>query len=179
MGDSSRTPQPSWALGRSWAASPRRPCWITCVRLDPAASPRAPRRGSLRSHAPEACSPTCPVLIHSGARSLARSHMLSTQSYGVAVSGSYAYVTGADSKSLVVIDISNPATPVIRGSVVSSSLLDHVRVTQSRGARMASGAALASATRSYSHPRRHSLHLLLRTYSFALTCCPHRLSASP
>ena len=73
--------------------------------------------------------------------------MLSTQSYGVAVSGSYAYVTGADSKSLVVIDISNPASPVIRGSVVSSSLLDHVRVTQSRGARMASGAALASATR--------------------------------
>ncbi|KOO26123.1 lvivd repeat-containing protein, partial [Chrysochromulina tobinii] len=42
----------------------------------------------------------------------------------VAVSGSYAYVVGESSKSLVVVDISNPATPVIRGSVVSSSLLD-------------------------------------------------------
>ena len=43
------------------------------------------------------------------------------------MSGSYAYVTGEVSKSLVVIDISNPASPVIRGSVVSSSLLDGVR----------------------------------------------------
>ena len=145
----------------------------------PCASPRAPRRGSLRPHAPQACAPTCPVLIYSGARSLAPSHVLSTQANFVAVSGSYAYVTGMWSWSLVVVDISNPASPVIRGSVVSSSLLDHVRVTQSRGARMASGAALASATRSYSHPRRHSLHLLLRTYSFALTCCPHSLITSP
>ena len=146
----------------------------------PCASPRAPRRGSLRSHAPQACSPTCPVLIHSGARSLARSHVLSTQANFVAVSGSYAYVTGMYSRSLVVVDISNPASPVIRGSAVSSSLLDHVRVTQSRGARMASGAALASATRaSYSHPRRHSLHLLSRTYSFTLTCCAHSLITSP
>jgi hypothetical protein len=145
----------------------------------PCASPRAPRRGSLRSHAPQACSPTCPVLIHSGARSLARSHVLSTQANFVAVSGSYAYVTGMFSDSLVVVDISNPASPVIRG-MVSSSLLDHVRVTQSRGARMASGAALASATRaSYSHPRRHSLHLLSRTYSFTLTCCAHSLITSP
>ena len=71
--------------------------------------------------------------------------MLSTQSYGVAVSGSYAYVTGADSKSLVVVDVSNPASPVIRGSVVSSSLLDGVRVTLSCGARMGSCAALRTA----------------------------------
>ena len=73
--------------------------------------------------------------------------MLSTQANFVAVSGSYAYVTGMYSDSLVVVDISNPASPVIRGSAVSSSLLDGVRVTQSRGARMASGAALAPATR--------------------------------
>ena len=46
-----------------------------------------------------------------------------TQAYDVAVSGAYAYVTAAFSKSLVVIDISNPASPVIQGSVVSSSLL--------------------------------------------------------
>jgi hypothetical protein len=61
------------------------------------------------------------------------------------VSGSYVYVVGHLSDSLVVIDISNPASPVIRGSVVSSSLLDGVRVTLSCGARMASGAALLSA----------------------------------
>jgi hypothetical protein len=36
----------------------------------------------------------------------------------VAVSGSYAYVAGYHSYSLVVIDISNPASPVIRGSVL-------------------------------------------------------------
>jgi hypothetical protein len=62
--------------------------------------------------------------------SLARSHVLCTQPLGVAVSGSCAYVTGQFSDSLVVIDISNPASPVIRGSVVSSSLLDGVRATQ-------------------------------------------------
>jgi len=48
----------------------------------------------------------------------------------VAVSGSYAYVAGHTSYSLVVVDISNPASPVIRGSVVSSSLLYGVRATQ-------------------------------------------------
>ena len=45
----------------------------------------------------------------------------------VAVSGSYAYVAGRYSKSLVVVNISNPASPAIRGSVISSSLLDEVR----------------------------------------------------
>ena len=39
----------------------------------------------------------------------------------VAVSGSYAYVAGRFSYSLTVVDISNPASPVIRGSVVSVS----------------------------------------------------------
>ena len=53
--------------------------------------------------------------------------MLCAQASAVAVSGSYAYVTGEASDSLVVVDISNPASPVIRGSVVSSSLLDGVR----------------------------------------------------
>ena len=47
------------------------------------------------------------------------------------MSGSYAYVAGRDSDSLVVIDISNPASPAIRGSVVSSSLLNGVRVAMS------------------------------------------------
>ena len=68
--------------------------------------------------------------------------MLSTQPNYVAVSGSYAYVAAFLSDSLVVVDISNPASPVIRGSVVSSSLLDGVRVTLSCGAQMASCAAL-------------------------------------
>ena len=57
------------------------------------------------------------------------------------MSGSYAYVVGEYSDSLVVIDISNPASPVIRGSVVSSSLLDWVRVRPGASrARMTSGA---------------------------------------
>ena len=57
--------------------------------------------------------------------------MLCTQAYDVAVSGSYAYVTAQGSDSLVVVDISNPTSPVIRGSVVSSSLLDYVRAARS------------------------------------------------
>ena len=61
------------------------------------------------------------------------------------MSGSYAYVTGQGSDSLVVVDISNPASPVIRGSVVSSILMDGVREARSCGAWLASGAALASA----------------------------------
>ena len=39
------------------------------------------------------------------------------------MSGSYAYVAAYRSNSLVVVDISTPASPVIRGSVVSSSLM--------------------------------------------------------
>ena len=60
--------------------------------------------------------------------------MLCTQAAGVAVSGSYAYVTAYLSDSLVVFDISNPASPVIRGSVVSSTVLDGVREARSCGA---------------------------------------------
>ncbi len=47
------------------------------------------------------------------------------------MSGSYAYVTGQYSNALVVVDISNPVSPAIRGSVVSSSLLEQVRATRS------------------------------------------------
>jgi hypothetical protein len=46
------------------------------------------------------------------------------------VSGSFAYVAALGSDSLAVVDISNPASPAVRGSVVSSSLLDGVRATQ-------------------------------------------------
>jgi hypothetical protein len=86
------------------------------------------------------------------------------------VSGSYAYVAAPYSDSLVVVDISNPAIPVIRGSVVSSSLLDHVRVTQGRPfmmlARPRRGASAADAL------SRALPHLLSRA-------CAHRLMASP
>ena len=51
--------------------------------------------------------------------------MLCSQAHFVAISGSYAYVAAEWSDALVVVDISNPASPVIRGRVVSSSLLDH------------------------------------------------------
>jgi hypothetical protein len=50
--------------------------------------------------------------------------VLCTQPYDVAVSGSYAYVAATNSDSLVVVNIINPASPVIWGSVVSSSLMD-------------------------------------------------------
>jgi hypothetical protein len=64
------------------------------------------------------------MLSRAFTRSLSRAyHVLCTQAWGVAVSGSYAYVAALFSDSLVVVDISNPASPVIRGSVVSSSLL--------------------------------------------------------
>ena len=72
--------------------------------------------------------------------------MLCLQAIAVAVSGTYAYVTADISDSLVVVDVSNPASPVIRGSVVSSTLLNGVRVRPGAlCARMVSGAALASA----------------------------------
>ena len=53
--------------------------------------------------------------------------LVCAQAYGVAVAGSYAYVTGGASDSLAVIDISNPASPSIVGSVSSSSVMDYVR----------------------------------------------------
>ena len=99
---------------------------------------------------------------------------------GVAVSGSYAYVTAAWSDSLVVIDVSNPASPVIRGSVLSSSLMDGVRVTQSSVARMASGAAHApSPSIVLASAAPPPVDSLSRSHSLALTCCAHRRMASP
>ena len=77
------------------------------------------------------------LLMPSRTRSLARSRVLCSQALGVAVSGSYAYVTAHFSKSLVVVDISNPASPAVRGSVVSSSLLNGVREAGELRARMA------------------------------------------
>ena len=63
------------------------------------------------------------------ARALTRSpsRAVCVQAYGVVVSGSFAYVAAGLSNSLVVVDISNPASPVIRGSVVSSSLMLNAR----------------------------------------------------
>ena len=119
------------------------------------------------------------------ADALSHSHSLAalmcTQADGVAVSGSYAYVTGYYSDSLVVVDISNPASPVIRGSVVSSSLLDGVRVRPGAlCARMVSGAALASAPSivlaSAAPPPADALS---RSHSLAITRCVHRQLASP
>ena len=47
------------------------------------------------------------------------------------MNGSYAYVTAFYSDALVVVDVSNPASPVIRGSVASSSLMNYVRAVWS------------------------------------------------
>jgi len=81
--------------------------------------------------------------------------VLCTQAYGVAVSGSYAYVTAHVSDALVVIDISNPASPVIRGSVVSSTDLDWVRVRPGASrARMTSGAVACVRPAHHARARR-------------------------
>ena len=80
--------------------------------------------------APAAAPPPADALSCFHAR--ARCHVLCAQASFVAVGGSCAYVTGQYSNSLVVIDISDPASPVIRGSVVSSSLLEQVRDAELR-----------------------------------------------
>ena len=76
-----------------------------------------------------------------------RTHLLCTQANSVAVSGSYAYVTAYLSHSLVVVDISNPASPAVRGSVVSSTVLNGVREAGScaRGWRRARRACVRTA----------------------------------
>jgi hypothetical protein len=100
------------------------------------------------------------------------------------VSGSYAYVAAFLSDALVVVDVSNPASPVIRGSVVSSSLLNTVRAIQFCDRSLWRGWRRAPRLRrhlpSYSHPQRHRLlDALSRVHVLALTCCACRLSASP
>ena len=100
------------------------------------------------------------------ALSLARSHVLCPQAIDVAVSGSYAYVAAHLSHSLVVVDVSNPASPIIRGSVVSSSLLAGVGLALIASISLVSAAPLPAEALSSPH-------------SLALTYCAHRLSTSP
>jgi hypothetical protein len=92
--------------------------------------------------------------------------VLCTQAIYVAVSGSYAYVAAWMSNSLVVIDISNPASPVIRGSVVSSSFLDGVRVALNFVHHACPLGAAAADVLALSLARPHVL-------------CTHRLMPSP
>jgi hypothetical protein len=75
----------------------------------------------------------------------------------VALSGSYAYVAAANSDALVVIDVSNPASPVIRGSVVSSSFLLYVRVALSFVHHACPRGASAADVRALSLARPHVL----------------------
>ena len=130
-------------------------------------------------HSPPPPPPSPPPAAGSIVGSVASASLLD-YALGVAVSGSYAYVTAAWSDSLVVIDVSNPASPVIRGSVLSSSLMDGVRVTQSSVARMASGAAHApSPSMMLASAAPPPVDSLSRSHSLALTCCAHRRMASP
>ena len=69
--------------------------------------------------------------VPSRALTCSLSRVLCAQAAKVAVSGSYAYVAAHYSNSLVVVDISDPVSPVIRGSVVSPSLLVQVRAARS------------------------------------------------
>ena len=50
-----------------------------------------------------------------------------SQAVGVTVRGSFAYVTGYKSDSLAVVNVSDPTSPSIVGSVVSTSVMDGVR----------------------------------------------------
>ena len=93
-------------------------------------------------------------------------HVLCAQVQAVAVSGSYAYVVAWNSNSLVVVDINNPASPVIRGSVVSSSFLDGVRVALSFVHHACTRGASAADVRAPSLAHSHVL-------------CTHRLMPSP
>ena len=90
--------------------------------------------------------------------------MLSKQASFVAVSGSYAYVAAYVSNALVVVDVSNPASPAIRGSVVSSSFLDGVRV------------ALSFVHHAY--PRGASADVLALSLARSHVLCTHRLMPS-
>ena len=120
------------------------------------------------------------MLSRALSRSRACSHLLCTQAIGVAVSGSFAYVAGYGSHSLVVIDVSNPASPVIRGSVVSSSLLGGVRVRP--GASRADDLGrrgMRPPRPSRSHVRgATAIDTLSRSHALALTCCAHSLMTS-
>jgi hypothetical protein len=97
------------------------------------------------------------------------------------MSGPYAYVAAQGSYSLVVVDISNPASPVIRGSVVSSSLLDHVRVRPGAlRAGMASGAAACVRTAHHARARgATAVDALLSAHLLARMFCARRRLASP
>jgi hypothetical protein len=92
------------------------------------------------------------------------------------VSSSYAYVTAEISDSLVVVDIGNPASPVIRGSVVSSSLLDRVRVRRGAATVIELGrrlVALASAPSIMLAPAVRPLTVLSRALTRSLSRAVH------
>jgi hypothetical protein len=105
------------------------------------------------------------------AEAISRSYLLCTPVHSVALSGSYAYAAAAWCDTLVVVDISNPASPVIRGSVVSSSLLNYVRAAWSCGRGWPRTPRHASAPSiTPPRPRHHRLLMLSR----ALTRSPSR-----
>ena len=93
------------------------------------------------------------------------------------MSGSYAYVTADQSDALVVVDVSNPASPVIRGSVVSLSLMEFVRAACSFARADGIGRhGMRPHRLSCSRPQRHSLLIPSRAHALALA---HRRLASP
>ena len=109
----------------------------------------------------------------------ALSRAVHTQAHAVAVRGSYAYVAAHASYALMVIDISNPASPVIWGSVVSSSLLNGVRATQFCDRGRPQAPRNASAPPSVLAPAAPlPTDALSRSLSLAVTCCVHRLVSS-
>ena len=70
----------------------------------------------------------CPhvALVTSFARECAPARSCLLQAFGVAVSGTYAYVVGVNSDSLAVVDVSTPSSPTLAGSLIDSTNMDGV-----------------------------------------------------
>ena len=106
--------------------------------------------------------------------------MLCSQAYGVAVSGSYAYVAalGSDSLVVVLLDLIVGSGSIV-GNITSASVLDYVRATRPCALRaLISYAALPRPSSLLAHLHDPSCHLAL-AHSLALTCCAHSLWPSP
>ena len=70
------------------------------------------------------CAHVALVTVFARERAPARPRL--SQASGVAVSGTYAYVVGATSDSLAVVDVSTPSSPTLVGSLIDSTSMNGV-----------------------------------------------------
>ena len=95
------------------------------------------------------------------------------------MSGMYAYVAAHLSDSLVVVDVSNPASPVIRGSVVSSTLLDRVRVRPGAASAVGLGRRACVSAPPIVLRGACAADVLALSLARSHVLCTHRLRLSP